>query len=118
MQSIEDLSVEVAAVVRTHQVNQQSISSMIDHHSNILDVLKHALSSCKTHVELFENGYSNLDPASTTQDNGNFYPIDIQRATSGFADDIGYSTLVGHMDNERVVFEASSCGANEYQNYA
>jgi hypothetical protein len=73
MQSIEDMSEEDAAVIRTHQDNQQSISSMIDHHSNILDILKHALSSCKTHVELFEYGYPNLDPASTTQDNRNFY---------------------------------------------
>ncbi|CEG72970.1 hypothetical protein RMATCC62417_08442 [Rhizopus microsporus] len=182
MQSIEDMSAEDAAVVRTHQVSQQSISSMIDHHSNILDILKHALSSCKAHVELFEYAYPNLDPASTTQDNQNFYrmvkhilldfsskcfrttpiysnhertffadrvipifsafenhhqnihfewcektikslqtvlflAIDIQRATSSFADGLGYSTLVGHMDDERVVFEASSGGANEDQSH-
>ncbi|KAG1472058.1 hypothetical protein G6F56_001761 [Rhizopus delemar] len=89
MQIIEDMSEEDTAVVRTHQDNQQSISSMIEHHSNILDILKHALSSS----------------------------IDIQRATSSFADGLGHSTLVGHMDDECVVFEASSGGANEDQSY-
>jgi hypothetical protein len=37
-----------------------------------------------------------------------FLAIDIQRATPSFADGLGYSILVGHMDDERVVFEASS----------
>ncbi|KAG0905025.1 hypothetical protein G6F62_011353 [Rhizopus arrhizus] len=152
MQSIEDMSEEDAAVVQTYQDNQQSISSIIDHHSNTLVILKHALSSCKSHVELFEYDYPNLDPTTATQDNRSFYrmgdtdfsafenhhqnihfewcekktkslqtalflSIDIQRATSCFADDLGYSTLVGHMDDKRVVFDASSGGANEDQNH-
>ena len=43
---------------------------------------------------------------------------DIQRASSSFADGLGYSTLVGHMDDERVVFEASSGGVSEDQSHA
>lgn len=73
MQSIEDMSEEDAAVVQTYQDNQQSISSIIDHHSNTLVILKHALSSCKSHVELFEYDYPNLDPTTATQDNRSFY---------------------------------------------
>ncbi|EPB89869.1 hypothetical protein HMPREF1544_03252 [Mucor circinelloides 1006PhL] len=46
-----------------------------------------------------------------------FLAIDIQRATSSFADGLGYSTLTGHMDDERVVFEASSGVANEHQKH-
>ncbi|KAI8080393.1 hypothetical protein BDF21DRAFT_339990, partial [Thamnidium elegans] len=46
-----------------------------------------------------------------------FLTTDIQQATSSFADGLGYSTLVGHMDDERVVFEASSGGASEDQNH-
>lgn len=46
-----------------------------------------------------------------------FMAIDFQRASPCFADGIGYSTLVGHMDDERVVFEASSGGANEDINH-
>ncbi|KAI8881651.1 hypothetical protein K501DRAFT_188456, partial [Backusella circina FSU 941] len=46
-----------------------------------------------------------------------FLAIDFQRATSSFADGLGYSTLVGHMDDERVVFEASSGGADEDQSH-
>ncbi|KAG1046718.1 hypothetical protein G6F43_010811 [Rhizopus delemar] len=112
MQSIEDISEEDAAVVRIHQDNQQSISSIIDHHSNTLDILKHVLSSCKTHVDSYDYDYPNLDPATTTQNT-----IDIQRATPSFADGLGYSTLVGHMDDECVVFEASSGGANEHYTF-
>lgn len=36
-----------------------------------------------------------------------------ERASSSFADGLAYSTLVGHMDDKRVVFEASSGGAKE-----
>lgn len=32
-----------------------------------------------------------------------FLAIDIQRATPSFADGLGYSTLVGHMGDERIV---------------
>ena len=73
MQSIEDMSEEDAAVVQTYEDNQQSISSIIDHHSNTLVILKHALSSCKSHVELLEYDYPNLDPTTATQDNRSFY---------------------------------------------
>lgn len=75
MQSIEDISEEDAAVVRIHQDNQQSISSIIDHHSNTLDILKHVLSSCKTHVDLYDYDYPNLDPATATQNSQSFYLI-------------------------------------------
>lgn len=46
---------------------------------------------------------------------GGFLSSDVQRATSSSADGLGYSTSVGHMDDERVVIEASSGGANEDQ---
>lgn len=36
-----------------------------------------------------------------------------ERASSSFADGLAYSTLVGHMDDKRVVFEASLGGAKE-----
>ena len=43
--------------------------------------------------------------------------IDIQRTSPNFADGLGYSTVFGHMDNERVVIEASSGGENENINH-
>lgn len=73
MQSIDDMSEEDTTVIRTHQDNQQCISSIADYHSNTLDILNHTLSSSKTHVDLFEYSYPNLDPTTATQDNISFY---------------------------------------------
>ncbi|KAI9244087.1 hypothetical protein EDC94DRAFT_665729 [Helicostylum pulchrum] len=73
MQSIDDMSEEDTTVIRTHQDNQQCISSIADYHSNTLDILNHTLSSSKSHVDLFEYSYPNLDPTTATQDNRSFY---------------------------------------------
>ncbi|KAL9541855.1 hypothetical protein MBANPS3_008895 [Mucor bainieri] len=46
-----------------------------------------------------------------------FMATDFQRTTPCFADGHGYPTLVGHMDDEGVVFEASSVEASENTNH-
>lgn len=71
MQTIDDMPEEDTAAIRTHQHNQKSLSSINNHHSDTLDIPKHALSSCPNHVDLDDYVYPNLDPATATQDNQN-----------------------------------------------
>lgn len=66
MQTIDDMPEEDTAAIRTHQDNQKSLSSINNHHSDTLDIPKHALSSCPTHVDLDDYVYPNLDPATAT----------------------------------------------------
>ncbi|KAI9361313.1 hypothetical protein BD770DRAFT_470688 [Pilaira anomala] len=49
--------------------------------------------------------------------NGSIRIVGDIAATSSFSDGLGYSTLVSYMDDERIVFEASSGKANEDQNH-
>ncbi|KAI8336410.1 hypothetical protein EDC96DRAFT_548069 [Choanephora cucurbitarum] len=138
MQSIE----ENATVVQSHQNKQQSICSLIEHHSGFLDILERTLLA---RIMLICLIMSIQILILLTQDNQDLYRImkhtlldfsskcfrcektiksmqttsslavDIQGASFSFADGLGYSTLVGHMDDERVVFEASSGGVSEDQ---
>ncbi|KAI7857666.1 hypothetical protein BDC45DRAFT_19207 [Circinella umbellata] len=68
-----------------------------NHHQNI-------------HFEWCEKKIKSLQATS-------FFATDIQRTSPNFANGLGYSTLVGHMDDERVVIEASSGGENENMNH-
>jgi hypothetical protein len=102
MQSIEDMSEEDVAAVRTHQDNQQNTSSIIDHHSSTLDILKHALSSCKTHADLYDYDYPSLDPATATQDNRNFHRM-VKHIFLDFSSKCFRTTPI-HSNHERTFF--------------
>ncbi|KAG2223378.1 hypothetical protein INT45_002873 [Circinella minor] len=148
------------SVIRKHQDNQRKLVSLLDNHSSFFSIIKQALSSCKTHLDLDEYEFPALDHATNPFQQHNFYRMSkhveactffADRVISIFsafenyhqnihfewcvknvkvlkwyhhsqlisreqADGLGYSTLIGHMDDEFIVIEASYDGYEEHTN--
>ncbi|KAI7848979.1 hypothetical protein BDC45DRAFT_561173 [Circinella umbellata] len=182
MQTYDKMTQEELSVIRKHQDDQRKLVSLVDNHSSSFNIIKQALSSCRTHMDLDDYKFPALDHATNSFQQHNFYrtlkhvlidftskcfrtvpifsnhertffadrviPIlsafenyhqnihfewceknvksaqivssftaDFQRAGRIFADGLGYSTLIGHMDDERIVIEASSGGYEENQEH-
>ncbi|KAI9247662.1 hypothetical protein BDA99DRAFT_609200 [Phascolomyces articulosus] len=72
MQSNHNMSQEELSVVQKHQDDQRKLESLVCNHGRSLDILKQALSSCRTHLDLDEYKFPALDHVNTLQQQ-NFY---------------------------------------------